>query len=101
MSLGSLSPIHYDILLLPCLLPVAVIIHLPKPTFGEKGLFGFWVTVLHERKPRQKLKAGTQKQELKERPWKKALYEPALSYLAQPASPCHPEPPAQVWHQLQ
>lgn len=101
LALGSLFSMNYGILHLPCLFPCPCNKTLSKNNFGRKGLFGFLVIVLHEGKPRQKLKAGTQRQELKERPWRETCHGFAPLWLLHPACLCHPEPPAQGWYYLQ
>lgn len=55
-------------------IPIGLIKHRPKTTWEGKSSYTTWVINCHGRKLRQELKAGTQRQEVKQRPWRKAAY---------------------------
>ena len=48
---------------------VAIIKHWTKALWGKRGISGWQAAVHHRGKPREELKAGTWRQELKQRPW--------------------------------
>jgi hypothetical protein len=64
----------------PIFLSLVVIKYSPKATWREKGLFGFHalITGHHGRKSRKGLKEGIWRQELKQRPQRRAAHQLSL-----------------------
>ena len=74
---------------------IAVMKHHDQSNLGRKGFIGLHC-IIRRSQDRNSNRAGTRRQELMQRPWRKAAY-----WLAQPGTLWDPGPPAQEWHHPQ